>query len=112
MVQTIESVNGIINGFVWGPVMLLLLVGTGILLTIRAGFPQILKLGTIMKNTVGTLFGPDAHKKDEAGISPYQAVVHDFSIDFRGLNVGMSHQLACGKKVCTECEHHRSERVP
>ena len=27
-----------------------------------------------MKNTVGTLFGPDAHKKDEAGISPYQAV--------------------------------------
>ena len=74
MVQTIESVNGIINGFVWGPVMLLLLVGTGILLTIRAGFPQILKLGTIMKNTVGTLFGPDAHKKDEAGISPYQAV--------------------------------------
>ncbi|MBQ2860081.1 MAG: sodium:alanine symporter family protein, partial [Peptococcaceae bacterium] len=74
MVQTIESVNGIINGFVWGPVMLLLLVGTGILLTIRAGFPQILKLGTIMKNTVGTLFGSDAHKKDEAGISPYQAV--------------------------------------
>ena len=74
MVQTIESVNGIINGFVWGPVMLLLLVGTGILLTFRAGFPQILKFGTIMKNTVGTLFGPDAHKKDEAGISPYQAV--------------------------------------
>ncbi len=35
MVQTIESVNGIINGFVWGPVMLALLVGTGILLTDR-----------------------------------------------------------------------------
>ena len=39
-------------------------------------------------------------------------LVHDFSIDFRGLNVGMSHQLACGKKVCTEREHHRSECVP
>ena len=39
-------------------------------------------------------------------------LIHDFSIDFRGLNVGMSHQLACGKKVCTEREHHRSERVP
>lgn len=38
-------------------------------------------------------------------------LIHDFSIDFRGLNVGMSHQLACGKKVCTEREHHRSERV-
>ena len=23
-----------------------------------------------------------------------------------------THQLACGKKVCTEREHHRSERVP
>ena len=74
MVQTIESVNGIINGFVWGPVMLALLVGTGILLTVMAGFPQITKLGTIMKSTVGSLFGQDAHKKDEASISPYQAV--------------------------------------
>ena len=74
MVQTIESVNGIINGFVWGPVMLVLLVGTGILLTVMAGFPQITKLGTIMKSTVGSLFGQDAHKKDEASISPYQAV--------------------------------------
>ena len=74
MVQTIESVNGIINGFVWGPVMLALLVGTGILLTVMAGFPQITKLGTIMKSTVGSLFGQDAHKQDEASISPYQAV--------------------------------------
>ena len=74
MLDVITNVNSVINGFVWGPVMLLLLVGTGILLTIRAGFPQLTKLGTIMKNTVGSLFGPDAHKKDEAGISPYQAV--------------------------------------
>ena len=74
MIETIESVNSVINGFVWGPVMLILLVGTGILLTILAGFPQLTKLGTIMKSTVGSLFGEDAHKKDEAGISPYQAV--------------------------------------
>ena len=74
MIETIESVNSVINGFVWGPVMLLLLVGTGILLTVLAGFPQLTKLGTIMKSTVGSLFGEDAHKKDEAGISPYQAV--------------------------------------
>lgn len=74
MVETIESINGVINGFVWGPVMLVLLVGTGILLTVMAGFPQITKLGTIMKSTVGSLFGQDAHKKDESSISPYQAV--------------------------------------
>lgn len=74
MVETIESINSMLNGIVWGPVMLLLLVGTGILLTVMAGFPQLTKLGIIMKNTVGTLFGSDAHKKDDAGISPYQAV--------------------------------------
>ena len=74
MIETIENVNGIINGFVWGPVMLLLLVGTGILLTVMAGFPQLTKLGTIMKSTVGSLFGKEAHKKDKASISPYQAV--------------------------------------
>ena len=27
-----------VDGFVWGPVMLVLLVGTGIFLTIRTGF--------------------------------------------------------------------------
>lgn len=74
MIEMIENVNGVINGIVWGPIMLALLVGTGILLTIMAGFPQITKLGTIMKSTVGSLFGQEAHKKDDASISPYQAV--------------------------------------
>lgn len=74
MFETIASVNDVLNGIVWGPVMLVLLVGTGVLLTLMTGFPQLTKLGIIMKNTVGTLFGSDAHKKDDAGISPYQAV--------------------------------------
>ena len=33
-------------------------------------------------------------------------------IDGGGFERLVSHQLACGKKVCTESEHHRSERVP
>lgn len=74
MLEMIESINGTVNGIVWGPVMLLLLVGTGIYLTVRSGFPQITKFGTIMKNTLGSLFGKDAHKKGGSGISPYQAV--------------------------------------
>ena len=39
--EMIEKINGIINNFIWGPVMLILLVGTGIFLTIRIGFFQI-----------------------------------------------------------------------
>lgn len=72
--ELIESINGILNDFVWGPVMLALLIGTGILLTVRVGFIQITKFGTIMKNTIGSLFGADAHKKDESGVTPFQAV--------------------------------------
>ena len=30
MVEMIAKINGVINSFVWGPIMLTLLVGTGI----------------------------------------------------------------------------------
>ncbi len=66
------SVNKAINSFVWGPVMLALLVGTGIYLSIRVGFIQFSKAGYWWKNTIGRIF-----KKSEAGegeITPMQAV--------------------------------------
>ena len=34
MIEMVEKINGAINGFVWGIPMLVLLVGTGILMTI------------------------------------------------------------------------------
>ena len=64
MYETIKEINGIINGFVWGPYMLALLVGTGIYLSIRTGFLQATRFGWIMKNTIGTLF-KKSEKKDE-----------------------------------------------
>ncbi len=54
--------------------MLLLLIGTGIMLSVRVGFIQVRKFGTIMKYTLGSLFGADAHKKDDSGVTPFQAV--------------------------------------
>ena len=56
----------------WGPWMLLLLVGTGIYLSIRVGFLQFGKFGYAMKNTLGRIF-----QKSEAGageVTPFQAV--------------------------------------
>ena len=73
MLDSITKINGIINGFVWGPVMLALLVGTGIFLTFRTGWIQVRWFGYIMKNTVGSLF----RKKDaDSGknLSAFQAV--------------------------------------
>ncbi len=74
MMEFITHWNGVINGIVWGPPMLALLIGTGILLTVRGGFVQVRKFGIIMKHTLGSLFKPDAHKKDESGVTPFQAV--------------------------------------
>ena len=71
MVDMIAKVNGIINGFVWGPIMLTLLVGTGIFLSIRTGFLQITQIPLWVKHTFGSL----AKKQDaDDNITPFQAV--------------------------------------
>ncbi len=72
-VKTITDVNDVLNGFAWGPVMLVLLVGTGVFLSIRTGFLQVRWFGYIMKHTVGSLFRRE--KKDHgSNLSPFQAV--------------------------------------
>ena len=70
--MTIEEIVGQLNNIAWGPWMLLLLVGTGIYLSIRVGFLQFGKFGYAMKNTLGRIF-----QKSEAGageVTPFQAV--------------------------------------
>ncbi|MBR5578433.1 MAG: sodium:alanine symporter family protein [Lachnospiraceae bacterium] len=73
MLEIITSVNGAINSFVWGPVMLVLLVGTGVFLTIRTGGIQVRYFGYILKNTIGSLFSKKG-KDHGANLSPFQAV--------------------------------------
>ena len=66
-----EFVN-FLNGIAWGPQMLVLLVGTGIYLSFRLGFPQFRKFGYVMKNTIGKIF---SKQKAGAGeVTPFQAV--------------------------------------
>ena len=74
MLDVIMSINTAINGVVWGPIMLTLLIGTGLLLSIRMGFPQFTKFVYVMKNTIGSLFTGKSGKADESGVSPFQAV--------------------------------------
>lgn len=61
-----------VNGFVWGPVMLALLVGTGVYLTLRTNFFSVLKLGHVLKNTLLKMF--DKEVQGEGEITPFQAV--------------------------------------
>ena len=70
--MTFADIVGKVNGFAWGPIMLILLVGTGIYLSIRTGFIQFSKIGYWMRNTFGKIF-----KKQKAGegeVTPLQAV--------------------------------------
>ena len=72
MILTFADIVGKVNGFAWGPIMLILLVGTGVYLSIRTGFIQFSKIGYWMKNTFGKIF-----KKQKAGegeVTPLQAV--------------------------------------
>lgn len=71
MLQIVEQINGAINNFIWGPVMLVLLVGTGIFLTIRTNFFQVSHIRLWMKGTFGAMFKKHA---DDVNITPFQAV--------------------------------------
>ena len=45
LVEKIMQINGVINGVVWGVPMLILIVGSGIYLSIRMGFFQFAHFG-------------------------------------------------------------------
>ena len=61
-----------VDDFVWGPVMLILLVGTGIFLTIRVGFLTWLNLGYAIKSTLSK----EARTKSRGtgDVSPFSAL--------------------------------------
>ena len=68
----IETINSSINSVVWGVPMLVLLVGAGILLTIRTFGVQFRKFGYAMKNTLGKVFTKTEAKEGE--MTPFQAM--------------------------------------
>ena len=72
----VESVNGEINGVVWGIFGLALLIGTGIIVTLCTRFFQVTHIGHWWKNTIGSLFKKDVigHAKEKGAISPFQAL--------------------------------------
>lgn len=70
--MSINEIVNFLNGIAWGPWMLLLLVGTGIYLSIRVGFLQFRKFGYAMKNTIGKIF--QKQTAGEGEVTPFQAV--------------------------------------
>ncbi len=72
MLATIESVNSVVNNFIWGVPAMLCIIGVGLVLSVRTGFLQIRKFPYAMKITLGRML-----KKKEASdgaMTPFQAV--------------------------------------
>ena len=78
MVELITEINSKVNDFVWGIPMLVLLVGTGILMTVLTKVFQISHIGYWMKHTLGSIF-TDKHitkhtKEGDQSISQFQSL--------------------------------------
>lgn len=78
MVQIIETVNNAVNGFVWGVPMLVLLVGTGILMTCLTKAFQLTHFTFWVRHTIGSIFR-EKHvtqhtEKGDAAISQFQSL--------------------------------------
>lgn len=74
----IEQINSTVNSFVWGLPMLILLVGTGILMTCLTKFFQLSHMKHWIKNTIGGIF-KDSHvtahtEKEDTQISQFQSL--------------------------------------
>ncbi len=76
-VQTVTSINDSINTFVWVKIGLVLLIGTGVLMTVLLKFFQVTHFGHWWKKTVGGVLKKEKgvkHNKDEGSVSQFQAL--------------------------------------
>lgn len=73
---SIESLNNVINSVVWGVPMLIMIISTGIYLTVRTGFFQIIRAKFILNETFIAIFKKRSvtKTKDKKAISQFQAL--------------------------------------
>ena len=64
----VAEINSAVNGVVWGKYGLILLIGTGILMTVVTKVFQVTHIGHWWKNTIGSLFSKNVigHSKEKA----------------------------------------------
>lgn len=72
MLNTIESVNSVINNFIWGVPAMICIIGVGLYLSVGLRFLQIRKFPYAIRVTIGRIF----RKRDasDGAMTPFQAV--------------------------------------
>ncbi|MCR4908704.1 MAG: alanine:cation symporter family protein [Lachnospiraceae bacterium] len=71
--ETIVRINDAINGFAWGTFGLVLLLGTGLICTVRFGFFQITHIRHWLKKTFGIMYGEGLIINDAGALSQCRA---------------------------------------
>ena len=71
MLDTLAIWNSWLNGYVWGVPMIVLLIGTGLLLTLLLGLPQVRYLPRALAEVLGKL---RSKGRGEGSVTPFQAV--------------------------------------
>ena len=74
LAEGIATLNQLVGGFVWGPVMIGFLLLAGLYFTVGTGFFQFRHFGDMLKETVIRLFAKSGKKDKKSGITPFQAV--------------------------------------
>ncbi|MCL4784931.1 MAG: sodium:alanine symporter family protein [Bryobacterales bacterium] len=69
--QSLNDLNSTVNAIVWGPPLMILLVGMGIVLTIATGGIQFRRLPMTFREVLGKLFDKDS---GTGSVTPFQAL--------------------------------------
>ena len=72
MLKAIESINTIVNDFIWGVPAMICIIGVGLILSFRTRFIQIRKFPYALKSTIGKIFSKETSAA--GAMSPFQAV--------------------------------------
>jgi alanine or glycine:cation symporter, AGCS family len=72
MTEQIAAWNDWVNGYVWGLPLIILLIGTGLVLTVLTGGAQFRYLPFALKEVLGKLFQKGG--TEQGSVSPFQAV--------------------------------------
>ena len=56
MLSTIETINQVVNDFIWGVPAMVCIIGVGFYLSCRTGFLQIRKFSYAIQTTIGRMF--------------------------------------------------------
>ncbi len=66
------NINSVVNNIVWGPPILILIVGVGLYLSFKTGFFSVTKIGYTLKNTLLKMFSKE--QVGEGEVTAFQAV--------------------------------------